>query len=222
MRNLLVSVSVMALMMPFAARATESVSYSYDELGRLVETRVVGGPRGGVANATSFDPAGNRVTYAVSGVGGLGAPPPPPPAQPPAPPPPPPSPPPAPPPPPPAPPPPPPPNQSPVSVADAILSVVCNANGARNVLGNDTDADGDLPLSMALTGGSGLAYVVQEGAQSIRFYAPPTRNTGYTVNYVITDARGATTSASLSLYVTGSVAQCSGSQQGAQTTSEGG
>jgi hypothetical protein len=100
--------------------------------------------------------------------------------------------------------------------------VQCNMNGVRNVLGNDTDPENDLPLSMTLTGGSGLSYVVQEGAQSIRFYAPPTRNTGYTVSYVITDARGATTNASLSLYVTGSVAQCGGSIQQSQTTGGGG
>lgn len=210
-RRFLISVSVIALMLPHAVKAAESVTYSYDELGRLIETRVSGGPRGGVLNATSFDPAGNRVSVSVSGVGAPPSPPssaPAPPPPPPAPPPPPPSPPPAPP-----PPPPPPPNQPPVSVADATLSVVCNANGVRNVLGNDTDPENDLPLSMALTSGSGLSYVSQEGAQSIRFYAPPTRNVGYTVNYVITDARGATTNATLSLTVTGTVSQCGGGQQ---------
>jgi YD repeat-containing protein len=115
------------------------------------------------------------------------------------------------------PPPPPPPNQPPVSVADATLSVACNANGARIVLENDTDPDGDLPLSMTLIGGSGINHVVQEGTLSIRFYAPPARNTAYAVDYTITDARGATTSASLSLYVTGSVAQCGGSIQQRET-----
>jgi YD repeat-containing protein len=217
-------ISSALLSVPSFVHATESVAYSYDELGRLVETRVTGGPRGGVTNATSFDPAGNRVTYAVTGVGGVGTPPSPPPAPPPAPPPspPPPAPPPSPPPAPPPPPPPPPANQPPVSVADATLSVACNADGLRNVLGNDTDPENDLPLSMTLTGGTGINYVAQEGAQSIRFYAPPTRNTGYTVSYVITDARGATTSTSLSLYVTGSVTLCNGSTQQRQTTSEGG
>jgi YD repeat-containing protein len=154
-RSLLLSGAAITAITSFAS-ATESVTYSYDELGRLVETRVSGGPRGGVTNATSFDPAGNRVTYAVSGVGGVGTPPPPPP-----------------------------PNQPPVSVADATLSLVCNTDDVRNVLGNDADPENDLPLSMTLTGGSGLSYVVQEGAQSIRFFAPPMRNTGYTVSYYL-------------------------------------
>lgn len=199
-------------MLPHAVKATESVTYSYDELGRLVETRVVGGPRDGVLNATSFDPAGNRVNVSVSGVGGVGAPPPSPPPAPP-------------PPPPPAPPPPPPPppaaNQPPVFVADALLSVPCNGNDVRNVLGNDTDPENDLPLSMTLTGGSGLGYVVQDGAQSIRFYAPETRNVLYTVTYTIRDARGATSTGTLEMRATGSLAQCGGGTQQGQTPTPG-
>jgi Bacterial Ig domain len=204
-RSLLLSSAAIAAI-PSFVYAAESVTYSYDELGRLVETRVSGGPRGGVTNVTSFDPAGNRVTYVVSGVGGVSAPPPAPP--PPAP--------------PPSPPPPPPPNQPPVSVADPMLSVACNARGDSNVLGNDTDPENDLPLSMTLTGGSGLSYVVKSGTQSIRFNAPPTPKTDYTVTYVITDARGAATSASLSLRVTGSTSQCGGPVPLSSTTGSGG
>ena len=197
MRGLLISVSVIALMMPSGAMSTETVTYSYDTQGRLVQSVISGTVNNGQTSTTAFDTAGNRTNYAVS-LNGASPPPPPPP--------------------------PPPPNQPPVSVADATLSVVCDANDVRNVLGNDTDPEGDLPLSMTLTGGSGLSYVAQEGVQSIRFYAPPTRNTGYTVSYVITDARGATASASLSLYVTGSIAQCGGGiqQQGTPPPSEGG
>lgn len=185
MRNLLISVSMIALLMPSGANATETVTYTYDGQGRLVQSVISGTINNGQASSTTFDAAGNRTNYTVSLSGGTPPPPPPPPPS----------------------------NQPPVSVADATLSVACNASGVRNVLGNDTDSDGDLPLSMTLTGGSGINYVAQEGAQLIRFYAPPTRNTAYAVNYVITDARGATSSASLSLYVTGTVAQCGGSIQ---------
>lgn len=189
-RMLLMSASAIALIMPFGANATETVTYSYDAQGRLVQSVISGTVNNGQTSSTTFDAANNRTNYSVSVAG---APPPPPP------------------------PPPPPANNPPVSVADATLSVACNANGVRNVLGNDTDPDNDLPLSMTLTGGSGINHVAQEGVQSIRFYAPPTRNTAYSVSYIITDARGATTSASLSLYVTGSVAQCGGSIQQRET-----
>ena len=190
MRGLLISVSVIALMMPSGVTATETVTYSYDAQGRLVQSVISGTINNGQTSSTTFDAANNRTNYAVSLSGSTPPPPPPPP---------------------------PPPNQPPVSVADATLSVVCNASGVRNVLGNDTDPEGDLPLSMTLTGGSGINYVAQEGAQSIRFYAPPTRNTAYAVSYLITDARGATTSATLALYVTGSIAQCSGAIQQRET-----
>jgi YD repeat-containing protein len=193
MRRLLLSVSVIALMVPLGVNATETVTYTYDAQGRLVQSVISGTVNNGQSSSTTFDAANNRTNYSVS-VAGAPPPPPPPPS-----------------------PPPPPANNPPVSVADATLSVACNASGARNVLGNDTDPDNDLPLSMTLTGGSGINHVAQEGVQSIRFYAPPTRNTAYTVSYIITDARGATTSASLALYVTGSVAQCGGSIQQRET-----
>lgn len=195
MRSLLISVSVIALMAPSSINATETVIYSYDTQGRLVQSVISGSVNNGQSSSTTFDTAGNRTNYTVSLSGGTPPPPPPP-----------------------SPPPPPPPsppasNQPPVSVADATLSVACNASGVRNVLGNDTDPEGDLPLSMTLTGGSGIDYAAQEGAQSIRFYAPPTRNTAYSVSYIITDVRGATTAAALALYVTGTIAQCSGAIQ---------
>lgn len=188
MRNLLILVSVIALMVPIGASATETVTYTYDAQGRLIRSVISGTVNNGQSSSTTFDAANNRTNYTVSLSGGTPPPPLPPPA-----------------------------NNPPVAVADTTLSVVCNANGVRNVLGNDTDPENDLPLSMTLTGGSGINHVEQEGVQSIRFYAPPTRNTAYTVTYVITDARGAATSASLSLYVTGSIPQCGGSTQQRET-----
>jgi YD repeat-containing protein len=187
MRSLLISVSVTALMVPFGVNATETVTYTYDAQGRLIQSVISGTVNNGQTSSTSFDAANNRTNYSVS-VAGASPPPPPPPPPPPA-------------------------NNPPVSVADAMLSVVCGNDGISNVLGNDTDPDGDLPLSFNLTGGSGINFVSKDGAQSIRFFAPFTRNVTYTVTYVITDARGATTSASLALRATGSVAQCGGGVQ---------
>ena len=195
-------ISTALLSLPAIAAATETVVYAYDALGRLTGSATTGTVNGGVQTSTSFDPAGNRAGYSVSGVGGVGT-------SPPSPPPPPPSPPsPSPPPPPPPPSPPPPTNQPPVAVADASLSVICNSQGVRNVLINDTDPEGDLPLSFAITGGTGESFVLKEGAQSIRFYAPETRGANYSVAYTVTDSRGASTNASLTLIVTGTLNQC--------------
>lgn len=49
------------------ANASETVTYSYDALGRLVASSTSGGPNDGVATSTQFDPAGNRTNYSVTG-----------------------------------------------------------------------------------------------------------------------------------------------------------
>ncbi|MEA3063800.1 MAG: hypothetical protein QOJ27_228, partial [Sphingomonadales bacterium] len=60
-----------------AANAGETVTYTYDALGRLVATSSSGTVNNGVASALGYDPAGNRSSYAVTGAAG-----PPPPAPP--------------------------------------------------------------------------------------------------------------------------------------------
>jgi YD repeat-containing protein len=42
------------------ASAAETITYSYDALGRLITTTKAGGPRAGKTNAQRYDPAGNR------------------------------------------------------------------------------------------------------------------------------------------------------------------
>ena len=58
---------------PAAAAASDTVSYTYDALGRLVAVATVGGRNDGVAVSTGYDPAGNRASYGVSGTGASGA-----------------------------------------------------------------------------------------------------------------------------------------------------
>jgi hypothetical protein len=58
---------------PAAAAASDTVSYSYDALGRLVAIATVGGPNDSMAVSTGYDPAGNRASYGVSGAGASGA-----------------------------------------------------------------------------------------------------------------------------------------------------
>lgn len=50
-----------------SASASETVTYSYDALGRLVGSVTAGGANSGISTGTSFDPAGNRTSYTVSG-----------------------------------------------------------------------------------------------------------------------------------------------------------
>lgn len=49
------------------AHAAETVTYSYDALGRLVKTVRSGGPASGVDASTQYDPAGNRTNVTVGG-----------------------------------------------------------------------------------------------------------------------------------------------------------
>lgn len=52
---------------PIAASAGETVTYTYDELGRLVAVSSTGTVNDGVSVSTQFDPAGNRNSHAVTG-----------------------------------------------------------------------------------------------------------------------------------------------------------
>lgn len=77
-RVFLSSCGVVVLLTSGIASASETVTYSYDELGRLVASTVSGGPNNTIGTATCFDPAGNRTRYTVgAGVTSCGSPPPP-------------------------------------------------------------------------------------------------------------------------------------------------
>lgn len=56
------------LFMPSIAAAADTVTYTYDALGRLVAVSNTGGPNDGVDSAIAYDPAGNRTSYGVTGV----------------------------------------------------------------------------------------------------------------------------------------------------------
>lgn len=64
---LMTGVAAAALLNGTTASASENVTYTYDALGRLVATTRTGGPSGGVTMGTTFDPAGNRTSYTISG-----------------------------------------------------------------------------------------------------------------------------------------------------------
>lgn len=52
------------------AVAQETTTYTYDALGRLKSSGISGGPNAGSTSSISFDPAGNRTNYSVTGAGG--------------------------------------------------------------------------------------------------------------------------------------------------------
>ena len=54
-------------LVPTVAAAAESVTYTYDALGRLIRTQRSGGPASGVDAQLQYDPAGNRTNVTVSG-----------------------------------------------------------------------------------------------------------------------------------------------------------
>jgi hypothetical protein len=165
-----------------AASASEAVTYTYDALGRLTAVSSSGTVNNGVATSLGYDPAGNRSSYAVTGAGGAPPPPPPP----------------APPPPPPAPP--PPANHPPTAVSDSGAQAKCST-ATYDVLVNDSDIDGDTPLSLVSVTGLGFSVVSQTDVQFMSTSSTGTKTGTYTVQ----DSRGATASATLSVTVSGGV-----------------
>jgi hypothetical protein len=164
------------------ALASETTVYSYDALGRLVAATTSGGPNHGLGAAIGYDPAGNRSSYSVGG--SSGAPPPaPPPSPPPA-----------------QPPPPPSPNQPPVTAPDALSVPQCST-GARDVLANDSDPEGNYPLALVgvTQGNKGAATIV--GTTTIQFEAGFATG-GSILTYTVRDSLGATSTGTLGIEVT--------------------
>lgn len=52
-----------------AAQANSTTTYTYDALGRLVQSSTTGTVNNGVQISTIYDPADNRTTYKVTGSG---------------------------------------------------------------------------------------------------------------------------------------------------------
>lgn len=60
-----IATSVLILLSAASAYAQEATTFTYDALGRLIATSNSGGPRDGKSSSSTYDDAGNRVTYAV-------------------------------------------------------------------------------------------------------------------------------------------------------------
>ncbi len=111
------------------------------------------------------------------------------------------------------------PNQSPIVNPDPQLAVKCGTYVAYNVIANDTDPEGDVPLELVSVSGS--VHASRASATEIGFSAPYSRNALFSATYTIRDARGAIAMGTLPLKAIGTAAECSFPAQ-VQTPSEGG
>lgn len=150
--------------MASGADAGETVNYSYDPLGRLTGVDHAGTVNNGVQATYGYDPAGNRSKVSVS-LGGT------PPAPTPTP----------------TPPPPPPGNTPPTATADSAYFSIWQG-GTVEVLANDTDPNGDYPLTLQSVTGSNYARV----NGSAIAWTGTGRDGVYVLTYTFADSRGAT------------------------------
>ena len=161
---------------PATAFAGETITYTYDALGRLTGVATAGGPNAGTTIATTYDPAGNRCTYILNdGVGtgpanpagctsdGGG-------------------------------------NQPPVAANDTGSMTRCLAKSFA-VLANDSDPDGNLPLALVSVSYGGLRGTASVSGSSILFEPNDITGTA-TVTYVMRDSLNDTDSATLTITIT--------------------
>lgn len=158
----------------------ETVTYTYDPLGRLVGISRSGTVNNGQNTTIDYDPAGNRSGVVVTGVGTPNQPTPSP-----------------------TPIPVPPPNQSPIAVNDVGSQNRCGPN-TYSVLSNDSDPDGHVPLALVgVSGGSGRGTPSFTG--TLLKFTPNGMPGTAVVNYTMRDSLGATASATLTITLTGIV-----------------
>ncbi len=154
-------------------QASETVTYTYDALGRLVSASSAGTVNNGLANSLCYDAAGNRTQYRSSAAGSLAdctAPPPPPPG-----------------------------NQPPVANPDSLSAPKCVARSV-NVIANDTDPDGHIPLTLTAVN---QPWAFVESSTTVGMTTPDT-NGSYVITYTVADTLGATANGILTVTVTGS------------------
>lgn len=61
-----IAVAAICVCASAVVHASQTVSYSYDALGRLTATQIEGGPGSGITQTFEYDPAGNRTQYQVT------------------------------------------------------------------------------------------------------------------------------------------------------------
>jgi hypothetical protein len=148
------------------AKSNETISYIYDEKGRLTKVVRTGDVNSGWNTSYAHDAADNRTNLSVSNTN---TPPPPPP------------------------PPPPPTNLPPVANADNVGSMLQCAFRTVNVTSNDTDPENNIPLAVtgAIDGANIFASIIAGNATSIQVESTAVSGI-QTVQYIVADSLGAT------------------------------
>lgn len=99
-------------------------------------------------------------------------------------------------------------NHPPTTVNDTKTLVRCVIGSLFNVGANDSDIDGDLPLTViSVTNFSGLATVVPSSGSTVEIETGPTAGTSVHY-YTIQDSRGATAVGTLTITISGGVPSC--------------
>ena len=188
MRSLLMSVSVVALMVPLSVDAAETVAYSYDARGRLIKVIRSGSAQSNSNVTTDYthDKANNRKQFVtINSPNSPGTPPPPP-----------------------SPPPPPPPssNQPPVANPDNAGSMqVCKTKNVV-VTANDTDPEGNLPLSVIAASGNGAMEASVVNGTTIQLISSSVTGS-QSANYTVRDSLGASSTGTVTVNVSGGICQ---------------
>ncbi len=171
------------------AFAGETITYSYDDLGRLVRVSYAGTVNNNQIHSTCFDENDNRTRYRSDPAGAgatcpepvpapTGTPPPPPPPA---------------------------PNNPPVANTD-VMNVQACVPATASLVVNDTDPDGDaLTIVSVTTSSIADVYILTPQTISVSAYPPNPYNHGW-INYTISDGRGGTATGSVHIIIGGSAA----------------
>ena len=167
--------------------ASDTTTFTYDALGRLVKSSISGGSSNGWKTQNCFDQAGNRTRYDLASetLSSCSAPAPSPSPSP------------------------SPSSNTPPTAVDDSFNLPCHTSGTVNLLANDTDSDGNLPLSLVSitrTAGESTATIIS--GDTVRIDAGSKGPSDFT--YVVKDSLGATASANLHVISQGSLATCDG------------
>jgi hypothetical protein len=165
--------------------AQDTTSYSYDPLGRLVETTISGGPNNNLKAATCFDAAGNRTQH-YTGTGAV-------PSCTPTP----------------VPTPTPPPTNQPPVTANDTANIPCQSSGTVNLTANDSDPENNVPLVLlGITGVSGDATASIASSSSVEVLTNLKGPSVFT--YTVRDSLGGSSTGQLTVTATGQALYCNG------------
>ena len=171
--------------------ATET--YTYDALGRLVRIDRSGGQNDGKITGTCFDPAGNRTRYDLSSSAPAACPTPTPVPTPTS-----------------TPTPTPTPTNSPPTTVANTVGVLCGATATADLVANDSDPEGNVPLSLvslSVPDGDGAAGASIISSTSVSITGDFEHSTTiYT--YTVQDSLGATSTGTLTINTNGPSSQC--------------